>query len=271
MLTILIMLAAAYATVIALMYGLQRILLYHPSRRIEEVASYALTGFEDHSALTADNKRIHLWYFPAKPGFPTILYFHGNAFHMGGRAPIYRALAAKGFGMLAVSYRGYGKSEGSPTEQGLYIDARTAMGFLKDKGIGPQQIMLYGESLGTGVATQMATEFPVGALILQSPYTAVEDRAAELYRFIPVRRLIKDKFRSIDKIGQVKSPLLLFHGELDDTIPVAHGRAMLQAANEPKQGYFLSDTNHNDFDSALLSEHVLTFARKYGLIGELVK
>lgn len=256
----------AYVLLIVLMYSLQRMLLFHPDKNLESPQVYGLSDFEDISITSEDGLKLQIWYRAANAGFPTIAYFHGNAHNISGRAGIYAALASKGFGVAALSYRGYGKSEGSPSEQGLYTDARAVMAFLKEKGITPEHAALYGESLGTGVAVQMATEYPVSMLVLQAPYISVEDRASELYSFVPVKLMIKDKFRSIDKIKNVKAPLILFHGELDNVITVIHGRTLFEAANEPKQGFFFPTINHNDFDTGLISAHVLDFARKHNLI-----
>jgi uncharacterized protein len=257
-------LLAAYVAIAALMYVLQRYMLYHPKRYIKPPEIYGLNDFGEHFTQAVDGTRLQLWYKSAANHLPTIAYFHGNADHIGGRASIYRALADQGFGVLALSYRGYGKSEGSPTEHGLYHDARAAIEFLtKEKQVDAAHIMLFGESLGTGVAVQMANEYRVAGLILQSPYISVEDRASELYRYIPVKLLIKDKFRSIDKIRSVTAPLLILHGERDSVIPAKHGHKLYEWANQPKQAYFFPDVGHNDFDSALISEHVLTFTRQY--------
>jgi fermentation-respiration switch protein FrsA (DUF1100 family) len=266
MLNILINLLIAYVLLIVLMYALQRMLLFHPDKNLEAPQAYGLSDFEEVFITSADGLKLQLWYRAANPGFPTIAYFHGNAHNISGRAAIYEALAAGGFGVAALSYRGYGKSEGSPTEQGLYTDARAVMAFLKEKNITPERTALYGESLGTGVAVHIATEYPISMLVLQAPYISVEDRASELYSFVPVKLMIKDKFRSIDKIKNVKAPLVLFHGERDNVIPAKHGRAIFEAANDPKQAFFFPTTNHNDFDSGLISAHVLDFAKKHNLI-----
>ena len=267
MLYILFIIACGYMLVVASIYALQRHLIYHVDKDIEPPSAYHLEGFSEYFIPTPDHETIQLWYHPAAHGFPTIVYYHGNSYTLGDRAGIYNAIAEKGFGILALSYRGYGKSSGSPTEQGLYIDARTTLEYAnKNLAISPSHIILYGESLGTGVATQMATEFPVGGLVLQSPYKSVMERAEEMYDFIPVQYLIKDKYKTIDKIGQVKAPLLIFHGERDKVIPIAHGRAVLAAANDPKEAIFFPDVGHNDFDSKIISEHLLVFAEKYNLI-----
>lgn len=144
-----------------------------------------------------DKLALQLWYKPAAPAMPTIVYFHGNASHIGNRAGIYSALANKGFGVLALSYRGYGKSEGTPSESGLYTDARAAIGYLTSvQEIPISHIIIYGESLGTGVSVQMATEFDIAGLALQAPYTSVVGRAAEIYFYVPVHLLIQDKYNS---------------------------------------------------------------------------
>lgn len=264
MLLLFLTLIATYAFVAGLMYTLQRFMLYHPNRHIKTPDVYGLEDFSEYFTAAADGTHLQLWYKPSTNNLPMIAYFHGNAGHIGERAYIYRALANQGFGVLALSYRGYGKSQGKPTEAGLYQDARAAIDFLlNEKKIPLSEMIFFGESLGTGVAVQMATEYQMAALVLQSPYISVEDRASELYRYIPVKRLLKDKFRSIDKIGSVTAPVLIFHGERDDVIPVKHGHTLLEAANEPKQAYFFPDVRHNDFDSSLISEHVLAFTRQY--------
>ena len=256
-----------YLLVVGLLYSFQRQLIYHPDKNIGPPAQYGLEGFSEYFITTADHISIQLWYRPAAPGFPTIVYYHGNAYHLGNRAGIYAALAGQGFGVMAVSYRGYGKSGGKPSEQGIYNDARAAIAFLTEQQHIPlTQIMLYGESLGTGVAIQMATEYNVGALILQAAYTGVAARAAEIYFYVPVRLLIADRYHSLDKISKVKAPLLLFHGERDNVIPVAHGRAVFDAAASPKQSFFFPHGSHNDFDSHVISAHVSEFAEKHNLI-----
>ncbi|MDE3015806.1 MAG: alpha/beta hydrolase [Pseudomonadota bacterium] len=257
---------AAYALTLGALYLFQRRLIYHPDKIIAAPKQYGLAGFSEHTATASDGVPIQLWHRPAAGGFPTIVYYHGNAFHMGNRAGIYAALADKGFGVLAVGYRGYGKSGGRPSEQGLYRDARAAIAFLNDKNIPPQRLLLFGESLGSGIAVQMAGEYDIGGLILEAPYTSITARAAEIYRFIPVRLMLRDRFDSLKKIGKVRAPLLLFHGERDDTIPVAHGRAILAAAISPKHGIFFPEGGHSDFDNAVISAHVSDFARKHGLI-----
>lgn len=256
-----------YSVVVLGLYIFQRQLIYHPDKNIKAPKDYGLETCGEHIIMTPDHEKVQLWYCKAAEGMPTIAYFHGNSYHLGERAKLFKALIGRGFGLAAVSYRGFGKSTGEPDEQGLYIDARATIHFLLDEAkISISNIMLFGESLGTGVATQMATEFNVGALILQAPYTSVAHRAAEIYFYVPVPLLIKDQFATISKIGRVKAPLLVFHGERDDTIPIRQGRQVFETARAPKQAFFFPQFGHSDFDSELLSAHVLDFARTHGLI-----
>jgi fermentation-respiration switch protein FrsA (DUF1100 family) len=267
MLTLFLTLLLAYLAFVVLLFLFQRTLIYHPDKAVGPPQHYGLSGFSEHFVPSEDAVSIQLWYRPASKGFPTIIYYHGNASHIGNRAGILAALAEKGFGVLAVSYRGYGKSTGTPTEQGIYQDARAAIAFLtQTQHIPLNRIILYGESLGTGVAVQMASEVPVGGLVLEAAYTSVAARAAELYYYIPVRFLIQDKFNSLEKIGKVKAPVLCFHGERDTVIPIAHGKTLFNAVISPKQSFFFPHVAHNDFDSAVISAHVLDFAKAYKLI-----
>lgn len=255
-----------YGGMLGYLYVQQRQLIYHPGRDIAPPAAYGLSGFTEHFT-GPDGAKLQLWVHPARTGFPTFVYFHGNASHLGNRSDKLAALAARGFGVVGLSYRGYGKSDGTPSEAGLFDDARAAIAYAQaELGVPPSGMLLYGESLGSGVAVRMATERAVAGLVLEAPYTSVASRAAELYPYVPVKLLLKDHFDSLSRIAQLRCPLLVFHGELDDTIPVAHGRALLAAAPEPKDGVFFPQVGHNDFDNALISEHVLTFAHKHGLV-----
>ena len=253
-----------YGTVCGVMFAAQRYLMYFPDTNISSPSTYGLTGVEDVLVNSKDGTPVQLWVSPAKPKFPTIVYFTGNAGNLSHRVSEYRVWLEKGFGLVALSYRGYGKSKGSPTEQGLYDDARTAVEYAqKTLNVPDNMIVLYGESLGTGVATQMATEYPLGALVLEAPYTSTADRGAELYPYLPVKLIMKDQFRSSEKIGSVHMPVQIFHGEKDTIIPVAHGRKMLELANDPKEGNFYPDTGHVDFDIEEQMQKMIAFLTRH--------
>jgi uncharacterized protein len=261
--------AVFYLALVGCLYYYQRNLLYIPDRQVAAPQQYGLEGFEDLRATSADGVNVQLWYRKAAPNFPTVIYFHGNAAHLGNRAGIFAALAGQGFGVLALSYRGYGASEGSPTEDGIYHDARCAIAYLTEKHSIPlTSILLFGESLGTGVAIQMATEYNIAGVVLEAPYTSVAARAAEIYFYVPVNLLIKDRFDSLSKAPRVKAPVLILHGELDNVIPVQQGRALYAAITSAKKAIYFPRVAHNDFDTGEISAHVLDFAREHRLIAQ---
>lgn len=273
LINIVVFVLAVYLAIMLGMFLLQRSLMYYPEKHIEDPAHYGLDAALVIRLPTSDGIAIDVWHHAAeKAHFPTIVYFHGNAGHVGDRAEKLRHFADAGFGILALSYRGFGKSDGLPTELGLYEDARTAVAYAKEKlEIAAEELMIYGESLGSGVATHTAYMLaqggtPIGALILEAPYTSVARRAQEMYPFIPAFWLARDKYHSIDKIDKIKAPLLLFHGEKDTVIPVHHGRTMLEKALDPKQGVFFDEVDHTAFDYPTLAEHLVNFATLHGLI-----
>jgi fermentation-respiration switch protein FrsA (DUF1100 family) len=262
MFSLLLFFLAVYIAVCACMFLLQRRLMYHPDIAIDSPAAYGLAKMEDIALTSRDGTRLSAWVQPAAAHFPTVVYFHGNAANHAFRAEKFIAFTHAGLGIVAVQYRGFGRSDGQPGESGIYDDARAAMRYARDVlHLKPSQIVLYGESLGSGVAIQMATEYKVAALVLEAPYTSVENRAAELYPYLPVRYLLRDKFYSERKIGSVHVPLLIFHGELDAVIPVAHGKRLYELANEPKMLITCPGVGHTDFAPVKLTEDLFAFLK----------
>ena len=222
-----------YIIVVLFLYLNQRKFLYFSYSEIGTPAEYGLVGFDEITLTTADGVNIATWYKKSSENQPTFVYFHGNGGNLANRANRFAILAEKGYGVLAVSYRGYGKSGGKSTEQGLYEDARAAIKFAKNQD---ENIILIGESLGTGVAIQMATEFDgLKGLVLDAPYESIEKVIKKKYFWLPLNLLLKDKYVSIDKIGNVKIPVLILHGELDEIVLVSQGKAIYKTANEPKK------------------------------------
>jgi len=253
-------LAVLYLLVCLLMWAFQRNLQYFPQKAVQAPAAYGVPDFSDLRLKSADGTTIQAWHKLAPAGRPTILYFHGNGGNLAGRAGYFRRLADAGFGVLALSYRGYGASDGSPSEEGFYQDARALIAYAgRDLSLGPDKLIFYGESIGTGVAVQMATEVSLAALILQSPYSSITALAKDNYPWLPAGLLLKDRFDSLSKIGRVKAPLLLFHGELDRVVPVQYGRQLFAAAAEPKQAIYFSDVGHGDFNQTQLVQSILAF------------
>jgi uncharacterized protein len=227
------------------MYFLQRQFQYFPLRADPRPAEVGLDGVQVERLATPDGETVVLWYAPARLGQPTILFFHGNGGDIAGRADRFAHYHAQGYGVAFLSYRGYGGSTGTISEAGFITDALTAYDWLIVQRIPPARIAVVGESLGTGVAVQLAAQRPVGAIILEAPYTAAVDVAAQVYPWLPVRWLMKDQFRSTDFIARITAPLLVLHGTRDPVIPYAMGQALFAAANEPKQFYELVGAGHD--------------------------
>lgn len=259
---------AVYLLLAGLIILLQRKLMYHPVKTIAEPMAYGLAQMQEIFIRADDNTRLQVWHEPAKSGYPTILYFHGNAGHMGERAAKLCAFTGAGFGLLAVSYRGFGKSEGSPSEAGLYSDARATIDYaLTQLDIPQNRLIYFGESLGSGVAVQMASERAPALLMLEAAYTSVETRSAEIYFFVMgARYLVRDKYDSLAKIKNVHAPLLMLHGAKDATIPLHHGQQLFAAACEPKNMVVYPNVYHADYSNDQILEPLLKETRKLGLI-----
>jgi len=239
-------LAALYCLAAAGLFAFQRKLLYVPDTQRPDLARLGIPDLRAVEIATRDGLNLLAWYLPAQGDRPVIAYFHGNGGHLGYREGRMGAFAAASFGALFLEYRGYGGNPGSPTEDGLYDDARAALDFLGAQGVDPARLVLYGESLGTGVAVRMASERPVGALVLETPYSSVADVAARRYWMFPVRLLIKDRFDSMARIGAVRAPILVLLGGRDVIVPPQFGRALFAAAPEPKELWLAQDGGHED-------------------------
>jgi fermentation-respiration switch protein FrsA (DUF1100 family) len=203
---------------------------------------------EEHVLTTSDGEKVIVWYVQAKPGHPVVLFFHGNGDFLAGRVERFRGITADGTGLVALSYRGYAGSTGKPSEQGLLNDAASAYAFTAAR-YKADQIVVWGFSLGTGVAIAIAAEHPVGKLILEAPYTSVADVAASLFRIVPVRWLLRDQFRSDERIARVNAPLLVMHGEKDTAISIRFGERLFALAHEPKQFVRFPEGSHENLDN----------------------
>jgi fermentation-respiration switch protein FrsA (DUF1100 family) len=248
--------AIAYLALVAMMYAAQRRLLYVPDRSPPSPIAAGLPEMTEARLVAADGVTLSAWWRPPPADRGVLVYLHGNAGNLASLTGKLRPYLDWGLGVLAIDWRGYGKSEGSPTEEGLYADGRAALDFLAALGIGPERVALHGESLGSGVATLLALERPVAALILEAPYTSVAEAAQRHYPYLPARWLVKDRFDSLARIDRIKAPILIVHGEADDTIPVEHGRRLLAAAAGGRaKGIFLAGANHVDlFDRGVFRD-----------------
>jgi uncharacterized protein len=193
---------------------------------------------------TSDGERLVAWYGPAAPGQPTLFYLHGNAGSLAHRAGRVRLYRSSGYGIFMMAYRGFSGSTGSPSENRIVADALMAYDQLKALGPGEDEIVVYGESLGTGVAVQVAASRRPGGLVLESPFSSAVDVGSHLYPFLPVHWLLRDRFESAEHIHNVKAPLLVLHGEDDSIVPARFGRKLFAAAPQPKTAYFFTGATH---------------------------
>ena len=243
--SIALMVVAGYLGLVAIMYVAQRWLMYFPDTARTAPVAAGFPQAEEIALTSADGERLIAWHVPPQPGKPVIVYYHGNGGALRHRPFRFRPLTADGTGLVARSYRGYGGSSGSPSEEGLIADARAAYDFAAGR-YGVERIALWGESLGTGVGIAVATEKKVGALILEAPFTATVDIAAAIYPFLPVRWLMKDQFRSDERIGKAQAPILVMHGERDTVVPIRFGEKLFAMAPEPKRFVRFANGGHED-------------------------
>jgi len=246
--------AACYLGFAALMYVVQRSLMYFPETVRTAPAAAGLPQAQEVVLDTTDGEKVIVWHVAPRGEQPVVLYFHGNGGSLRLRVDRFQRIAAVGVGLVALSYRGYGGSSGKPTEQGLINDARAAYAFAAERY---PRIALWGESLGTGVAVALAAEKPVIRLVLDAPYTSALDLARANHWYLPVRLLMKDQFRSDERIARVKAPVLIMHGEVDQIIPIAYGERLFAMIQGPKQfarfpgGYHVDLDRHGGAEVAL--------------------
>lgn len=238
-----------YLLVVLMIYMGQRRLLYFPDPTHMAPAQAGLPNVGERILQTPDGARIVTWYGKARPGQPTLLYFHGNGGSLEERTDRIRQFMAQGWGVYIMAYRGYSGSSGYPTEAANVADARLAYGALVMDGVQPETIVLYGESLGTGVASRIAAERKVAGLILESPYTSITDMARAEYPWLPVRLLLSDRYDTEKVLPQVRVPLLILHGEDDELIPISMARQLAKIANEPKKLVVIPDGGHSNLYS----------------------
>ena len=227
-------------------------LIYFPSRPLDGTPEDAGLAHEDVELVTDDGVRLHGWFVlsGADGGSTpaTVLMCHGNAGNISHRLERAMLLTTKlGVDVLLFDYRGYGLSEGAPTEEGTYQDVRAAYRYLtEDRSIPPERIVLFGESLGTAIALQLAIEAPAAALVLEAPFTSIPDMAREVYPFLPFVDWIRTRYDSASKISRLRMPVLVIHGEEDRVVPYAHGAALFERAPEPKTFFGVAGGGHSD-------------------------
>jgi hypothetical protein len=233
---------------LALMYVFQRALLYFPDATHQLPAQAGLPQAQEVMLTSDDGEHLFAWFVAPRAGKPMVLYFQGNAEGLKARVNRFTWLTADGTGLLALAYRGYGGSTGKPTEDGLIRDAAAAYDFARAR-YPAKRIVVFGESLGTAVAVALASEHEIGALILDAPFTSTADVGAAAYPFAPVRWLMKDQFRSDERIAKVTAPVLILHGERDTVVPIASGERLYALIKSPKRLVRFPDGGHENLSA----------------------
>lgn len=236
-----------YAGVCLAVYSAQRSLVFPQLGAHVAAAAAGFPEAQEVTLPTADGERLVAWYVAPREDKPLFIYFHGNGDTLSWRVDRDRKLVADGTGLLAISYRGYEGSTGSPSEAGLLLDAEAAYHFASAR-VAAKRILAWGHSLGTGVAVGLAASRQIGGLVLEAPYTSVEDVANLNYPYLPIWLLLKDQFHSDRRIGQVTAPVLVMHGGNDETIPISQGERLYSLIRAPKRFVRFPEAGHLDLD-----------------------
>jgi fermentation-respiration switch protein FrsA (DUF1100 family) len=240
-------LAGFYILLLIGIFLFQRSLLYFPSHHYVTLPdASANRSFAELPVKTVDGLELKAWYAPATTKSFTFVFFHGNGDCLASASEVADPYLAAGYGFLMAEYRGYSGLPGKPSEAGLYADARASIYALMARGVKSENILLFGHSLGTGVAVQMAEEFHVGGVILLAPYTSVATMAQFEYPYLPAKYLVLDRFESDKKMMKIHVPVLIVNGTDDQVIPPSQGRMLYDLANEPKEFHSIPGRNHND-------------------------
>jgi alpha-beta hydrolase superfamily lysophospholipase len=242
--------AIAYALILVLVFFLQPRLVYFPQTGSELAATPLAAGlaFDEVWLQTADGETLHAWWTPVPRPRGAVLILHGNAGNISHRLEYLAMFHKLGYATLILDYRGYGRSSGVPSEEGTYRDADAGWRYLLEtRKLTAQQIIIFGESLGGGVASWLAAKYPPRALLLASTFTSVPDLGARVYPWLPVRMLARIEYGNLQRIGQIAAPVLIAHSRGDEIIPFAHGEALFSAAREPKRFLALSGGHNEGF------------------------
>lgn len=256
---ILLLILAIYFAVSLLVYANQRALMFVPTADYVTPEEAGLVDVEEVTLQSDSEVKLNSWFGQARNGQPTILFFHGNAGAVSHRAHRFREFMGHGYGVFVLGYPGYGGNEGTPSEESFRQAALVAYEYLRKQSIDADDIVLYGESIGTGVAVQLAAHVEAKALILEAPMTSAVDVAREHYPYLPVKLLLRNKFHSDEYIERIQMPLLVMHGDRDAIIPIKFGQGLYAMAKEPKSFVAVKGAGHNDLNQYPLNEIVRNF------------
>ena len=235
---------AIYFLVLVFLYFYQRNLLYHPNENNYSGDKISV-DIEKVKIQTADNIELLGWYHKKNlKDYKTLVYFHGNAGSLENRIHKLNHFQDMNVNFLIIAWRGFNGNKGKPSERGLYVDGKSAIDWLIKKGVDEKNLILYGESLGTGVATHLAQNKNYAGVILETPFTSMVDAAKNFYPYVPINLLLKDKFENFKKVKNINTPILVMHGEVDQIVPFSMGKKIYEIANNPKYSYFTKYDDH---------------------------
>ena len=246
-----------------ILFLLQRKILFNTSGIPKKPKEYGLNNVEEIMINTKDGQNLLSWYSRPLNNNPILVYFHGNSFDIGERAYRIKRYIDRGWGVLLLSWRGYSGNLGKPTEKNLYLDAEAAIDWVKNKlNCDYKDIIIYGESLGSGVAVEFGTRYKFKSIILEAPFTSIIDIAKKRYFIYPVKQLIFDSFDNYSKIDKVKSPILIISGKKDEIVPHLHSKKLYSKANYPKEYLFIDEAIHNNLYDFDIDKNVINFNLK---------
>jgi hypothetical protein len=255
--SLIFILVTSWVLIALLIYFYQPKLIYFPQKEVEVTPEYISLDYEELTLTTSDDVKLNAWWIPNPDARATLLFLHGNAGNISHRLDSINIFYNLGLSVLIIDYRGYGKSTGAPSEQGTYIDAETAWDYLtKERNINPDNIIIFGRSLGGAVAIWLAEKHHSAGLIVESSFTSIADIGKHYYPYLPTSLLARIKYPSKNRISNVKSPVLIIHSANDEIIPYKYGQQLFEIANNPKsfltihgghnEGFIVSGKKYSD-------------------------
>ena len=243
-----------------LLYFFQLRIIFNTYGKPNSPEYYSLEKTKEIYIKTADNISLLAWFHEGDKSMPILVYFHGNSFDIGERAYRIKRYNDAGFSTLLVSWRGFSGNLGNPTENNLYLDGRATIDWiLNNTHYKIQDIINYGESLGSGVAVELNLKYNFLCTILEAPFTSIADVANKRYKIYPTKYLVKDKFDNLSKIDQIKSPFLIISGLRDEVVPHFHSKLLFNKANNPKKSLFIDEAMHNNLYDFGIEKTVINF------------
>ena len=244
-----------------ILFIFQRKIIFNKSKAPKAPSDYGLIDVKKIKIETTNNISLLAWFFKGKKNKPILVYFHGNSFDIGERSYRLKRYNDAGLSTLIVAWRGYSGNEGKPTERNLYADGNSAIQWILDNtNFRIEDIINYGESLGSGVAVELNLKYNFLCTVLEAPFTSIADVALKRYKIYPTKFLVKDKFDNFDKIAQIKSPLLIISGKRDEVVPHEHSVLLIKKAPEPKKTLFLDEAMHNNLYEFKIEQTVINFS-----------